>query len=406
MRRTSLRSKPEYWLVVLALIGAVAGAAATYTGRLSLRLSGSVGLTGTVPSQTEEEASWRIQDEENTVEVFEMAKRGVVMVVTTYPGGTVSGRAGAERHGNGSGFFIDEAGHVVTNNHVIEGATAVEIHTYSGKSYKASVAGADRLTDLAVLSVRDIPKEEVFPLTLADSGSVRVGQKAIVLGSPLATGSAMGLDRSPTVTTGIISAKDRSMPIESLTKPNVNDYTIENLIQTDAAVNPGNSGGPLLDSKGRVVGVVTAIMDSATGIGFAIPADVVRQVIPELLKAGGVTRAYMGITYVPLDAEAKQMGDAAFAQLGLGVSKGALVTVVEPGGPAEKAGLRGSDRQVTVAGTEVALGGDIIVEVDGVEIAGSNLTDVILRHRPGDKVSVGILRDGKKLTLEVTLGSR
>ena len=276
MRRTSLRSKPEYWLVVLALIGAVAGAVATYTGRLSPRLSGSVGLTGTVPSQTEEEASWRIQDEENTVEVFEMAKRGVVMVVTTYPGGAGSGRAGAERHGNGSGFFIDEAGHVVTNNHVIEGATAVEIHTYSGKSYKASVAGADRLTDLAVLSVGDIPKEEVFSLTLADSGSVRVGQKAIVLGSPLATGSAMGLDRSPTVTTGIISAKDRSMPIESLTKPNVNDYTIENLIQTDAAVNPGNSGGPLLDSKGRVVGVVTAIMDSATGIGFAIPADVVR----------------------------------------------------------------------------------------------------------------------------------
>ena len=114
----------------------------------------------------------------------------------------------------------------------------------------------------------------------------------------------------------------------------------------------------------------------------------------------------MGITYVPLDAEAKQMGDAAFAQLGLGVSKGALVTVVEPGGPAEKAGLRGSDRQVTVAGTEVALGGDIIVEVDGVEIAGSNLTDVILRHRPGDKVSVVIFRDGKKMTLEVTLGSR
>jgi 2-alkenal reductase len=406
MKKTSLSRKPEYWLLVLALLGILLGTVATYAGRLSPDVPGMAGVARPPAITGGSEASWRLQDEQNTVEVFEATKRGVVLVATTRGSQGAAGRPGTSRKGNGSGFFIDQQGHIVTNNHVIEDATAIEVQTFAGTIYKATVIGSDRLTDLAVLQVQGVPKEEIFPLKLADYETVKVGQKAIVLGSPLATGSSMGLDRSPTVTTGIISAKDRSMPIESLTKPNVNDFTVENLVQTDAAVNPGNSGGPLLSSKGEVIGVVTAIMDSASGIGFAIPSQVVADVIPKILQSGGVRRAFMGIAFLPLDRLSKDMDAASFAQLGLSVSKGALVTEVESGGPAEKAGIKGSTRRVTIGGQEFATGGDVIVSIDGVEVAGSDLSGEILTHKPGDKVRLGLVRDGRRITVEVTLGSR
>jgi S1-C subfamily serine protease len=405
MRKAPFFSKPEYWLIVLALIGALAGTLATYGRKPSSEttVAATSGKTAT-PGASDEE-SWRIQDEENTVEVFEAAKRGVVLVATIRSGLSSASAAGTSRRGNGSGFFIDSEGHIVTNNHVIEDAVSIEVQTYSGTSFKASVVGSDRLTDLAVLKVQ-APKKEIFPLPLADHRQVQVGQKAIVLGSPLATGSSMGLDRSPTVTTGIISAKDRSLPIESLTKPGVNDFTIENLIQTDAAVNPGNSGGPLLNSKGEVVGVVTAIIDSATGIGFAIPSQVVSEVIPQILKSGQVKRAFMGIAFYPLDALAKEMDSADFEQLGIGASRGALVTEVEENGPAYRAGLKGSTGKVTAGGQDYLVGGDMITSINGVEVRGSNLSGEILKYRPGDKVKLDILRGGQKLTVEVVLGSR
>lgn len=417
MRKMERLSKPEYWLLLLAIIGILFGTLATYGKGIAPGFPGfswlpdspgaSLSPVRVRPPVTTpgDEASWRIEDEENTVEVFESAKRGVVMVITSR-GRPASGNPVISRKGNGSGFFIDYEGHVVTNYHVVEDAAAIEVQTFSGRLYKAVVVGSDRLTDLAVLEVQAIPQEEVFPIPLADYREVRVGQKAIVLGSPLATGSSMGLDRSPTVTTGIISAKDRSMPIESLSRPNVTDYTIENLIQTDAAVNPGNSGGPLLNSRGEVVGVVTAIMDAASGIGFAIPSQVVAGVVPDILRAGEVTRPYMGIRFQQLDLLAKDMDAAAFAQLGLGVSKGALLIEVEESSSAAKAGLKGSTRQVTVGGQEYSVGGDIITGLDGVEIVGSNLSGEILKHKPGDKVKLEVLRDGEKMTVEVTLGSR
>ncbi|MGE5580348.1 MAG: S1C family serine protease [Bacillota bacterium] len=405
MSRKSSRLKPEYWLLVLAVAGIVFGTLAALGDRLT---PSSAGLPSPMPPSrptASEEEAWRIEDEQNTVQVFESAKWGVVKVTTSRSERVYNGSPISSRKGNGSGFFVDRQGHVVTNYHVIEDATNIEVQTISGRSYAATVAGADRLTDLAVLSV-EIPETEVYPLVLADYSLVRVGQKAIVLGSPLATGSSMGLDRSPTVTTGIISAKDRSMPIESLTRPNVNDFTIEDLVQTDAAVNPGNSGGPLLNSNGEVVGVVTAIMDAANGIGFAIPSQVVGAIVPELILHGKVVRAYMGVSYHRLDEMNAALGDAAFSEAGYPPTWGALVTGIDEGSPAEKAGLRPCEEVVIVGGTELPFGGDIIVGLDGVPITGSNLSNEILKHKPGDRVVAEVLRGNRKVKVELILGSR
>ncbi len=401
MKKTSYYRRVEACLLILAIIGVALGTALTFwEKRTEAAVWEPPERRGIEPGSAEgSEVLWRLQDEENTISVFEFAKYGVVMVSTEQ-----SGAFGRSNKGNGSGFFIDDSGHLLTNYHVVEDSTRISIHTYSGRAYNATVVGSDRLTDLAVLKI-DAPTDEIWPLTFADYDTVRVGQKAIVLGSPYATGTSLGLDRSPTTTTGIISAKDRSLPIQSATKPGVNEYTIENLIQTDAAVNPGNSGGPLLNSAGEVVGVVTAIIDSATGIGFAIPSEVVLQVLPQMMEQGGVSRAYMGIQYHALDTWVRNLGEK-FSELELSVEKGALLVYVEPGGPGEEAGLRGGDKSVTVDGEQVMLGGDIIVGLEGVRIYGSNLQREILKYRVGDKVHLEIIRDEKRLTVEIVLGSR
>lgn len=406
MNKRNPRGKPEYWLLVLALAGIVIGTLATFGDSLATSHAGlPTPLNSSRPALSDEEA-WRIQDEQNTMEVFEAVRRGVVKVTTSWARDQREDRLPwSARKGNGSGFFVDGQGHVVTNYHVVEDAASIEVQTSSGRTYPAAVAGADRLTDLAVLDV-EVPQEEVFPLTLADFSLVRVGQKAIVMGSPLATGSSMGLGRSPTITTGIVSAIDRSMPIESVSKPNVNDFTIEHLIQTDAAVNPGNSGGPLLNSSGEVVGVVTAIMDSANGIGFAIPSQVVAGVVPDLIENGRVVRAFMGISYLSLDVLYEELGEDAYAEAGWPQSKGALITGLEEQGPGKKAGLRSSEETVTAGGEEFPTGGDIIVGLDGEAITGSNLHSELGEHRPGDKIVLDVLRHGRVIEVEMTLGSR
>ncbi|MGI6642738.1 MAG: S1C family serine protease [Bacillota bacterium] len=401
MLKSGPTRKTETILLLLAVAGIVLGGLLTVKdtriGGVTFRPWSSV-----IPPVTHlQEDDWRIQDELNTINVFEVAKHGVVMVSTERLG---PGGSGIATRGNGSGFFINDEGYLVTNHHVVDGCDTITVHTYRGYPYPATIVGTDRLTDLALLKVT-IPKYEITALPFADYSLVRVGQKAIVVGSPLATGSSLGLDRSPTVTTGIISAIDRSLPVQSLTRPGVNDYTIENLIQTDAAVNPGNSGGPLLNSSGEIVGVVTAIIDSATGIGFAIPSNVVQEVIPEIMRNGEVKRAFMGVAYQPLDEIAKAIGEA-FEELGLPTREGALITDVDPGGPADKAGLVGGSRKVTVRGQDVMLGGDIIIAIDETKIQGSNLTREILKYKPGDEVQIEVLREGRKLQMTLVLGSR
>lgn len=378
------------WLFLLAFLGTILGAGLTLAADRSPFRGDNLNLTLVGNND-----SAGLTDEDNTIAVYDRAKEGVVMVLTQY------GSPG--RIGNGSGFFWDRKGHVVTNYHVVEGAQSIVIHTFAGDSYDVRVVGMDRLTDLAVLEIVGATPE-VVPLMRGNSDQVKVGQKAIVLGSPLASGSSLGLDRSPSITTGVISAKDRSLPIESEVKPGVTDFTIENLLQTDAAVNPGNSGGPLLDSHGRVVGIVTAIIDSANGIGFAIPINVAETVVPQLIQYGQVKRAFLGISYLPLDTLSRTLGDE-FKTLNL-PDKGALITEVDTGGPAEKAGLLGGTRVVTLQGQNIVLGGDIIVSLDGKVIYGENLLSEILKYSPGSRVTVEVLRNGKRLTFKVVLGSR
>ena len=288
----------------------------------------------------------------------------------------------------GSGFVIDRQGHVLTNAHVIQGATRVTISFEDKRTVEAKVVGRDLSTDMALLKV-DAEDLDLRPLPLGTSKSVQVGDPTIAIGNPF------GLDR--TLTTGVVSALQRRIEAP-------NGFGIDNVIQTDAAINPGNSGGPLLDAAGRVVGINSQIATGGggqgnIGIGFAVPIDTAKRVIPQLKEDGRVERAYLGITGADIDG--------ALARLNLAAKSGVLVQTVEPGGPAAKAGLRGGDQSTPVQGRAVALGGDVIQEVDGEEIKTMDEVRAIVdRKKPGDEIKVLILREGRRKTIEVELGTR
>lgn len=409
-------------LVVAGLIGGAVGGAATsvamrWQQNSPVPVSGLQWASDSVQKPVEPPSGWTA-DEINTWTVVAHAAPGVVQIQTSGKRPQLTTRDGRPLPpwmqpapddgddmfplGIGSGFVLDKEGHIVTNHHVVDGADSLQVVFPDGTTVPATLLGSDRLTDLAVIKV-DLPPDKLHPLTLADSDEVQVGQKAIAIGSPMVT-EGFGLGRSPSVTQGIISAKDRSLAIPSEDNPNVRDYQIDNLIQTDAGLNPGNSGGPLLDSQGRVVGVNTAILPSAQGIGFAVPSNAVRQVAPQLIESGSVQRAALGITYQSLDRLKESLG-AAFGQLKLPPA-GALVVTVAEDGAAAQAGIRGGETEVTVAGASFRLGGDIIIAVDDVPIHGENLAAEILRHKPGDTVTLTILRDGEEQQVKVTLGKR
>jgi len=300
--------------------------------------------------------------------------------------------------GSGSGFFYDTLGHIITNNHVVEAGDAFQVELSTGDQLSATLVGTDRLTDLAVLKVDSVPAS-VKPLPLADSDKLQVGQTAIAIGNPMTGGNdQFGLGRTPTVTRGIVSAVDRSMPVMSDENPNVVDFRIENLIQTDAAINKGNSGGPLLDTQGQVIGVNTAIIPSTQGIGFSVPSNVVRKVAPQLIEKGKVERPYMGIQFQDLG-----LVIANNPSLEVPVKRGALIMQVTSDGPAERAGLRGT--AFDQRGALVYLG-DIIVAIEDVAVDGENLAGEILKYEPGDKVTVTYYRGEEKLETVVELGSR
>jgi S1-C subfamily serine protease len=281
----------------------------------------------------------------------------------------------------GSGFVIDEEGHVLTNAHVVAGATAVHVTFSDEKTVAARVVGKDEDTDLALLAVE--PEGlELEPLALGDSASVQVGDPTVAIGNPF------GLDR--TLTTGVVSAKQRR-----LTAPS--GFSIENVIQTDAAINPGNSGGPLIDASGRVIGVNSQIAtgpggSGSVGIGFAVPIDTAKVVIPQLREHHKVTRAYLGISGRP--------ADEALATVSTAPRTGVLVHDAHPGSPAELAGIRGDD--------PVSAGkGDVIVAIDGTPVRTmSDVGDVLQRRRPGDGIAVEVVRDGRRLTVQVELTER
>jgi S1-C subfamily serine protease len=288
----------------------------------------------------------------------------------------------------GSGFVIDSGGTIITNAHVISGATKVTVQFANDKSTTASVVGRDESTDLAVLKV-DPSGLDLHPLVLGDSGSVQVGDPAVAIGNPF------GLER--TLTTGVISAVERRIQAP-------NGFSINGVLQTDAPINPGNSGGPLLDSQGRVIGINSQIETGggsrgSVGIGFAIPINTAKKIIPQLQKSGKVDRGYLGISTVTVDNSLKD--------LNLPVGSGALVQEVTPGSPAAKAGLKGGDIEAQLDGQPFRLGGDIITAIDGRKVHSSDdVTNVITAKKKGDKVEVTVVRQGKEKTLPVTLGER
>jgi len=297
-------------------------------------------------------------------------------------------------HGSGSGFVWDKAGHIVTNNHVVEGADKIKVKFPDGAIVTGTVIGANPDSDLAVVKV-DLPADELHPVRLGDSTSVRVGQLAVAIGNPF------GLEN--TMTVGFVSALERSLPVES----NVEElhYTIPDVIQTDAPINPGNSGGVLVNDRGEVIGVTTAIVSpvrASAGIGFAIPSAIVQKVIPALIEDGRYGVPWLGISGTSLDANLAQ-------EMGLKADqRGALVVDVVPGGPADEAGVRGSDRKITVDGEDQRVGGDVIVAIDGqfVETFEDVVAYLFRSTEVEQKVTLTALRDGRERQIEVTLRER
>ncbi len=318
-------------------------------------------------------------DERDTIEVFELASPSVVYISTRQRVVDLWTRdVSSVPRGTGSGFFWDDLGHVVTNNHVIEGASEANVRLSDGRSYRAVLVGASPAHDLAVLRIR-VPFDRPSPVPIGTSGDLRVGQKVFAIGNPF------GLDY--TLTSGIVSALDRSLAEE-------NGNTIEHLIQTDAAINPGNSGGPLLDSAGRLIGINTAIYSPSgayAGIGFAVPVDTVNRVVPQLIARGKYVRPSLGI--------AVDEGINRLLTRELGVA-GVLVLRVEPGSAAEAAGLRGArlDRDGDL------VPGDVIQGFEGEPLAGvDELLSALDERRIGDAVTLRVWRAGRVFDLEVVL---
>jgi putative serine protease PepD len=296
-------------------------------------------------------------------QIYKRAFRGVVEITVTLSGSSTPsfpGGGATPQRAQGSGWVYDSEGRIVTNEHVVDGATSIKVQFWNGKTYSATVVGTDPSTDLAVIKV-DAPSSQLRPLSLGDSSKVQVGDGVVAIGSPF------GLEE--TVTSGIVSALHRAMQAP-------NNFTINDSIQTDAAINHGNSGGPLLNSQGQVIGVNAQIRSDSggnEGVGFAIPSNTVRSIASQLISSGKAEHAYLGISIDSTSPTAK-------------------IAEVKPSTPAATAGLKA---------------GDVITAVDGTTIAsGDDLTRAIDSHKPGDTVTLKYRRGGSEHSVELTLGTR
>jgi S1-C subfamily serine protease len=288
----------------------------------------------------------------------------------------------------GSGFVIDKAGTILTNAHVVNGATKVTVQFENKQAVEAKVLGKDESTDVALLRV-DPGGLRLAPLALGSSKGVEVGDPAIAIGNPF------GLER--TLTTGVISAVKRTIQAP-------NSFEIDDVLQTDAPINPGNSGGPLIDATGKVIGINSQIAtggsgsNGSVGIGFAVPIDTAKQIIPDLKQSGRVDRGYLGLDALTVDKALKDI---------VPVGHGALVQKVAPGGPADKAGIRAGELSATLDNHPIQLGGDIIIKAAGKDIRTNNdLQAAVADRTSGERIKVTLVRGGKVKTVEVTLGER
>jgi serine protease Do len=388
------KKKSVLWLALVVALGLVTltGCGAVNLPLTQLRTVREVAATPTpVPDAAPPITSGTLADLEGTLEqIYQDVSPSVVYV-------EVSKRQaiGSSLSGSGSGFVWDKTGHIVTNNHVVEGADKIEVTFADGTTVPATLVGANRDSDLAVIKV-DVPASELHPVSVGDSTQVKVGEIAIAIGNPF------GLEN--TMTVGFISALGRSLPVESDGSAGPT-YRIPDIIQTDAPINPGNSGGVLVNDQGEVIGVTAAIASpvrASAGIGFVIPSAIVEKVVPVLIKDGRYAVPWLGISGGSLDPDLAQ-------EMGLDADqRGALVVDVVPGGPADAAGLRGSDRQVTVDGADLRVGGDVIIAIGGqtVETFDDLVAYLFSSTEVGQQVSLTVLRDGRQQQMEVTLAER
>ncbi len=327
--------------------------------------------------------------------IYRRAAPGVVTVISVFRGGGLSlfGNQGAA--GQGSGFVVNKDGDIATNAHVVtngqgdslQPAKRVYVEFPDRNRVQATIQGYDPQADVALLKV-DPTGLDLVPLELGDSDGIAVGQPVAAIGSPFGEVQSLSI--------GVISATDRA--IDSLT-----GFQIDNAIQTDTSINPGNSGGPLLDAKGRVIGLTQQIetrSGSNSGVGFAVPIDLARRSLEQLQANGHVDYAYLGVSSQALYP---QLAD----HLGIDSPTGALIAEAVPGGPADKAGLKGGDHSIRYQESRVKTGGDVIVAVNGTKLVGENdLAEQVARYKPGDKVTLRIIRDGSTKDLQVELGKR
>jgi len=318
-------------------------------------------------------------------QIYKRSYKGVVEITVTSTQNSSPFGNSQTQTAQGSGFVYDTDGHIITNQHVVDGASSISVKFWNGATYKATVVGTDASTDLAVIKV-SAPSSLLVPLTLGDSDKLAVGDGVVAIGSPF------GLEE--TVTSGIVSALHREM-----TSPN--RFTIPDSIQTDAAINHGNSGGPLLDLSGHVIGVNAQIESDSggnDGVGFAIPSKTVKSVVSGLLANGKVEHAFLGVSSVTIPSS---------VAADLNLTAGAEVATVRNGTPAAKAGLRAATGTRTVNGQDYPTGGDVITAVDGEKISTVEaLIAAVSAKKPGDTISITYFRGGKSHTARVTLTSR
>jgi serine protease Do len=360
-------------MLATSLAGAIMGAGGTYA---ALRASGALDQATAAPAPT----GPRLSIESNTSSVIAAVNRvspSVVQIVTFDDAGNSD---------VGSGIIYDARGWILTNRHVVEGATTITVRLSDDRRLAGSIYGLDTLTDLAIVKINAVADLTIAPI--GDSARIQVGQLAIAIGSPL------GLPYPNSVTTGIVSALGRDIAVTAdaaATSPT----SLRGLIQTDAAINPGNSGGPLIDGTGHVVGVTTAEAATGQGIGFAIPIDIAKPIMQQALAGEKLSRPFIGVAYVLIDRGVKE-------QYGLPLSQGAWVHVEDPAGGSVEAVIAGT------AGEQAGIKtGDIITRVESQVIdAAHPLQDVLVQYAPGRAISVEVYREGRYLTLRVTLGTR
>jgi len=347
--------------------------------------AGSEQETSAIDAYMQELAQYTSGEQENIL-VYERFNQSVVNITTqTYRLNFFL--EPVPESGSGSGSIIDTQGHIVTNYHVVQDADQVYVKLFDGTVFEGAVIGRDRESDIAIVKI-DPKGKELYPIQFGTSESIRVGQKVLAIGNPF------GYDR--TLTTGIISGLGRPIRTDD-------NLIMTDMIQTDASINPGNSGGPLLDGHGRLIGINTSIYSpsgGSVGIGFAVPVDKAKRVIAELIAKGRVVRGWLDITPVQLDSMIVEYAN-------LPVEQGILVSEVRKGGPAEAAGLRGGDNAVKYGSSVIYLGGDIIIKVDGQEVADyADMFSALEDNKPGDVVEVVIVRNGKLRTLNIELIER